>query len=362
MRRPNLLRLRICCDSRTVRAPMQELISHLQSPADLSSSQVEDAVRRLLSEQISDEEKARFLRALREKGETAEEIAAFAQALLARAVDPRIDAGTLPGPLLDVCGTGGDKMELFNISTASMFILAAGGVVVVKHGNRAITSQCGGADVLEALGVRIDLPPEALKRCVESLGLGFVFAPHYHPAFKAIAPVRKLLATQGIPTIFNMLGPLLNPVRPPYQMVGIFSAALLGKYAHTLGTLGRQRAWALHGDGTDELSNTGPSQVHEVTVNGVREFEIRPGALGLPPATFEELRGGDRQFNARLLSHLLAGTETGAKRDVILLNAAAGFLITGLAPDMESGLTLAREQIDSGRAFSKLQALRDFSA
>ncbi len=251
-------------------------------------------------------------------------------------------------------------MELFNISTASMFLLAAGGAVVVKHGNRAITSKCGGADVLEELGVRIDLAPADLKRCVETLGLGFVFAPNYHPAFKAIAPVRKQLAAQGIPTIFNMLGPLLNPARPPFQMVGVFSPALLEKYAHALGELGRTRAWALNGNGTDELTLTGLSHVHEVTAGGVRKFVIDPADLGLAPCAIAELRGGDRQTNARLLTGILDGSDRGPKAEVVALNAAAGFLITGLVPDLAAGLVLAREQIASGAAWEKLRALRDF--
>jgi anthranilate phosphoribosyltransferase len=252
-------------------------------------------------------------------------------------------------------------MELFNISTASMFVLAAGGAIVVKHGNRAITSQCGGADVLEALGVRIDLAPAELKRCVENLGLGFVFAPSYHPAFKAIGPVRRRLAAQGIPTIFNMLGPLLNPARPEFQMVGVFSPALLGKYAHSLGALGRTRAWALNGDGTDELTITGPSHVHEVARGAVREFMVSPAELGINSCALSELRGGDKMTNAAILVGILDGSDRGAKADIVALNAAAGFVITGLAPDLVSGLAMAREQIANGKALAKLRALQEFA-
>ncbi len=341
---------------------MHELISLLQAKKCLSPSQVEEAVCLLISTEVTDETKATFLQALREKGETAGEIAAFVQALLARAVDPGIDPARLSGPMLDVCGTGGDRMELFNISTTSMFILAAGGVCVVKHGNRAITSQCGGADVLETLGVRIDLGPADLRRCVESLGLGFVFAPNYHPAFKTIAPVRKLLAGRGIPTIFNMLGPLLNPARPSFQMVGIFSPGLLSVYAEALAALGRSRAWAVHGDGTDELTTTGPSHVFAVEAGSVRQFGIDPSDLGLARSTVEELRGGDREMNARLLTTILAGTEQGAKRDIVLLNAAAGFVVAGFVATLADGLSLAREQIDSGKALAKLHALQGFTA
>jgi anthranilate phosphoribosyltransferase len=340
---------------------MQALIAQLITGADLSTAQVEDAVAQLVAPEINETLKANFLRALREKGETATEIAAFARALLARAVDPQIDPAAAPGPLLDVCGTGGDKLEIFNVSTTAMFLLAAGGACVVKHGNRAITSKCGGADVLEELGVKIDLPPAALRHCVEEHGLGFLFAPAYHPAFKAIVPVRKALAAEGIPTVFNLLGPLLNPVRPAYQLVGIFSPVLLPKYAETLSVLGRAHAWAVHGSGMDELSLTGPSAVREVVEGNIREFTVDPAALGLPLCALEDLRGGDRPANAAILSAILDGTERGPKRDLVLLNAAAGFVITRLAPDLATGLDLAREQIATGRALAKLRAIQSFT-
>jgi anthranilate phosphoribosyltransferase len=341
---------------------MHELISHLQAGGHLSPEQIDRAVAHLTASEWENEVKAELLRALRDKGETAEEIAAFARALLARAVDPGLDPTRLPGPVIDVCGTGGDRLELFNVSTTSMFILAAGGAVVVKHGNRAITSKCGGADVLEHLGVRIDLPPEELRRCVESLGLGFIFAPAYHPAFKAIAPVRKLLAAQGVPTVFNLLGPLLNPARPPHQLVGIFDRTLLPKYAATLQALGRTRAWAVHGDGMDELATTGPSEVHDVSPAGVRSFAVNASELGLPLARLEDLRGSDCAGNARILTGILDGSVRGPQRDLVALNAAAGFVVAGLAPDLPGGLALVREQIDSGAALAKLEALQRFRA
>jgi anthranilate phosphoribosyltransferase len=340
---------------------MHELIAHLKAGAHLTSDEIDRAVAHLTAAEWEDAVKGELLRALRDKGETADEIAAFARALLARAVDPRLDAAQLPGPVIDVCGTGGDRLELFNISTTSMFILAAGGAVVVKHGNRAITSRCGGADVLEHLGVRIDLPPEALRRCVEALGVGFIFAPAYHPAFKAIAPVRKLLATQGIPTVFNLLGPLLNPARPPFQLVGIFDRTLLPKYAETLRMLGRRRAWAIHGDGMDELATTGPTEVHEVSPGGVRAFEVNAGDLGIARASLDDLRGRDCAGNAAILTGILDGSVRGARRDIVELNAAAGFVVAGLAADLPGGLALAREQIDRGSALEKLHALRAFA-
>jgi anthranilate phosphoribosyltransferase len=241
-----------------------------------------------------------------------------------------------------------------------MFVLAAGGACVVKHGNRAITSKCGGADVLDELGVKIDLAPADLRRCVEAHGLGFIFAPTYHPAFKAIGPVRKALASQGIPTVFNLLGPLLNPARPAHQLVGIFSPVLLPKYADVLAALDRARAWAVHGSGMDELSLAGPSEVREVKAGVVREFTVDAADLGLARCDIAELRGGDRAENARILLGILDGTDRGPKRDLVLLNSAAGFLVAGLAADLAAGLELARAQLDSGRAREKLAALQCF--
>lgn len=339
-----------------------ELIAEVKAARDLDAAEAEMAVAALTSGDVADGDKAEFLQALRTKGETAKEIAAFAQALLARAVNPELDPARLAGPMIDVCGTGGDRLELFNVSTTVMFVLAAGGACVVKHGNRAVTSKSGGADVLEELGVKIDLAPKRLRACVEEFGLGFIFAPAYHPAFKAIVPVRKALAAQGIPTIFNLLGPLLNPARPPYQLVGVFSPVLLPKYAEALAVLGRAHAWAVHGSGMDELSLTGPSAVQEVIDGQVRERTINPAELGLTICSVEDLRGGDRRENAALLAGILDGRETGPKRDLVLLNAAAGFVITGLASDLPAGLALAREQIRSGRALAKLQALQNFTS
>lgn len=341
---------------------MQDLTDLIQAGAELSADQVERAVAQLAATDVDDAPKADFLRALRDRGETAGEIAGFVRALLARAVDPGLDPAKLPGPMIDVCGTGGDKLELFNISTAVMFVLAAGGAVVVKHGNRAITSKCGGADVLEELGVRIDLAPAQLRECIAAHGLGFIFAPAYHPAFKAIVPVRKALAAQGIPTIFNLLGPLLNPARPAHQLVGIFSPGLLPKYAAALQTLGRKHAWAVHGSGMDELSTIGPTEVQDVTPDGLRAFTIIPGELGLATATIDDLRGGDRAANAQILTALLDGSLRGPKRGIVELNAAAGFVIAGLAPDLPAGLALARSRLDGGAALAKLRALQAFSA
>lgn len=340
---------------------MQALTAHLERGRDLSPEQTGEAVASLISEDVGDDGKAHFLKALRAKGETAEEIAAFVEELLKRAVDPQIDPAKLDGPMIDVCGTGGDRMNLFNVSTTGMFVLAAGGAVVVKHGNRGISSKCGGADVLEALGVRIDLPPADFKRCVETTGVGFQFAPNYHPAFKSIGPVRKMLAAQGVTTIFNLLGPLLNPARPPFQLVGVFDKTMLPKYAAVLRLLGRKRAWALNSNGADEIMPFEPTDIFETIAGGPgNEFIIHPWHMGITPCAVAELHGGDCAENAAILTGILDGSIRGGKRDIVLLNAAAGFVITGLAHDMHSGITLAKEQIDSGRSSAKLRELQNF--
>lgn len=337
---------------------MLDLTARIQAGHELTEEEIRAAVAHLVAPEAAEDAKAAFLKSLRERGETGAEIAGFARALLEHAVPTGIDASALPGPIIDVCGTGGDRMELFNVSTTSMFVIAAGGGVVVKHGNRAITSRCGGADVLEELGVAIDLPPERLRRTVETLGLGFVFAQAYHPAFKVIAPVRKRLAAEGVPTIFNMLGPLLNPARPSHQLVGIFSAAHLPKYAEALAQLGRTRAWAVHGDGLDELSTAGINSVYEVNAGTIRTFTLDAAAHGLARTETDLLRGGDRVRNAEITRGILTGEWRGPMQEIVLLNAAAAFIILGLDADLESALARAREQIESGRAAARLDALR----
>lgn len=345
---------------------MQALIEHLKLGRELSPHQVNEAVDFLTDEAADQDRKADFLRALRAKGESAGEIAAFVRSLLDRALDPGLDPASLDRPVIDVCGTGGDKMELFNVSTASMFVVAAGGAAVVKHGNRGITSKCGGADVLEALGVRIDLPPEKFAECVRRTGLGFLFAPAWHPAFKAIVPVRKRLAAEGVPTIFNLLGPLLNPVFPPFQVIGIFSPLFLEKFAETLRLLGRKRAWAVSGEApeersVDEVSTMGLTRVCELRAGEINKFEINAAEFGLPLAQPEQLRGGDRATNAAIIQGILDGSIRDPRRDVVALNAAAALTVAGLTEGLAEGLALAGEQLDNGAALGKLTALRDFT-
>ncbi len=331
------------------------------SGADLRPAEIADAVAALTDPREPDEAKAAFLRALRAKGETPAEIAGFAAALLARAVDPEIDPARLHGPMLDVCGTGGDRLHLFNVSTTASFVLAAGGVAVVKHGNRAITSKSGGSDVLAALGVRLDLSPADLRRRLEATGLGFLSAPQYHPAFAAVAAVRRQLAAEGASTIFNLLGPLLNPARPAHQLVGVFAPALTGTFAEVLRQLGRRRAWAVHGaGGMDELSTVGPTQVSrfEQGGDGIETLFVEPETAGLERVeNLDALRGGTPEENARTLVGILHSEITGPRLDIVLLNAAAGFVVAGLVPDLVAGVERAREAISSGRAREVLEKM-----
>jgi anthranilate phosphoribosyltransferase len=344
---------------------LKDLIDQLHSRIDLNRSQILEASEKLTDGSVADGEKADFLAALRDKGETGEELGYFAEAFLAMTVAPKIEIGEQPA--IDLCGTGGDRLELINVSTTAMFIVAAAGVVVLKHGNRAITSRSGGADVLEHLGIPVACAPEKMAACIEQTGVGFLFAPLYHPAFQVIAPVRRHLAEQGIATVFNLLGPLLNPMRPQFQLVGVFSHAILEKYAIALSQIGRRKAWVIHGSvpggsGMDEISPLGETQVHEVKEKSFNYFHLFPDQLGIHPSSVHELRGGDAGTNAEILTAILSGDDRGPRRELVLLNAAAGLVIAGLTPKMENGLRLAADLIDSGKAAAKLDEFRRFFA
>jgi len=346
---------------------MKTLIAKLRKGMDLTSGDINYAMSLLFSDSTDDALKADFLTALHRKGESVEEIVAFVHQLIDRAIDPLIDPKNLAGPMLDVCGTGGSGLDLFNVSTTIMFVLAAGGVAVVKHGNRSVTSRCGSADVLEALGVQIALPPERLKECAERLGLCFIFARQYHPAYRAIAEMRMRLARENIRTIFNLLGPLLNPARPSRQLIGVFSPRLTSVFADVLRRLGRERAWVVHGvtdsgEGMDDISTSGVTTLAELFQGKVISGLIDPRWLNIPAASLDEIRGGDAAENAGYLQGILSGEIQGAKRDLTLVNAAGGFVVAGLSRDMNEGIARAREQIDSGRALEKLRALQQFGA
>lgn len=339
------------------------LLSQLRSGQALTESGTAGMAALLLDPAVEPAEKANLLRALSAKGETAEEIATFVRVFLTHAVRPPLDLTTLDRPSIDVCGTGGDKLDLFNVSTASMFLLAASGVAVVKHGNRGITSKSGGADVLEALGIRIDLPPDRFAECIRRHGASFMLAPQYHPAFAAIAPVRRILAQEGTRTIFNVIGPLLNPLQPAFQLAGVFDPALPEVYARILMALGRNRAWAVHGStadgrGMDEISTLGPTRVVRVE-NG--EISEETFTVPSPPSELHELQGAGAGHNARLLTAILDGSDQGPRRHVVVTNAAAGLQVTGTARNWEHGMDMAAEAVDSGRALRVLRALQSFS-
>ena len=346
---------------------MKPLIEKLRNGIDLDGTDVDLAVAQLLSDQVDDELKAEFLTVLHKKGESAEEIVAFVKQLMKRTVDPMIDPAQLPGPMIDICGTGGDGLDFFNVSTTAMFVVAAGGAVVAKHGNRRVTSSCGSADVLEQLGVEIDLTPERLNESLKRHGLGFVFARKYHPAFRALAEMRERLARKNQRTVFNLLGPLLNPARPSRQLIGVYDPQLTGTFAEALRQLERERAWVVHGlddngAGMDDISISGATTVAELHDGKVSSAILDVSWLGIPRASVTELQGGDAKQNAQTIEGILSGTVTGAKRDMTIVNAAGGFVVAGQAKDLKEGIDLAREELDSGRALEKLRALQNFKS
>ncbi len=346
---------------------MDALIHHLEQGLELSSREVVVAAELLLDPAAPDDKKERLLEALSRKGETPAEIAAFVEAFLEHAISPHLGLLELDGPTLDVCGTGGDQLDLFNVSTTAMFVAAAAGAVVVKHGNRGITSKSGGADVLEALGINIELDGDGFRRCIERAGVGFMFAPKYHPAFKAVAPVRKALAARGIRTIFNLIGPLLNPARPQCQLVGVFSREWCPAFAEILQRLGRESAWVVHGttsDGrsVDELSLMGSTRICKSgSYQDLEDEEVRPRDFGLAHVETSDLRGGDAAANAAILEAVLSGSARGPKEDMVCLNAGAAIACAGLADHLGDGIDTAREMIRCGAALDRLQRLRNAS-
>jgi anthranilate phosphoribosyltransferase len=288
-----------------------------------------------------------FLAALRVKGETADEIAGAATLLRERAEPVHVDAAVF----VDTCGTGGDGLNTFNISTASTFVVAAVGVVVAKHGNRASSSACGSADVLAALGARVDLPRAAVEACIAQVGLGFLFAPRMHPAFRAVAAARREL---GARTIFNLLGPLVNPARPRHQVVGVYAPAWVPVLGRALRELGAERAFVVHGGGADEVSVTGETVACEVGPGGVREHTLTPEEMGLGRWSPDDLRGGDAATNAQVLRDVFGG-QRGAPRDAVLAASALALVAAGAAGSTREGATLAARALDDGGAAARLE-------
>jgi anthranilate phosphoribosyltransferase len=341
---------------------LSQFTDQLKRGQSLSAHQVAVSVEELVQEQGSVEEKAAFLSALAAKGETVEEIAAFAHALRERSVRPELDRETRARTIMDVCGTGGDRMSTFNISTAVAIVVSAAGVTVAKHGNRAVTSQSGSADVLDALGIRTDLTPEEAGYWLRDYHFAFFFAPLYHPAFRHIAPARKWCAEKGQRTIFNFLGPLLNPARPTAQLIGLPRPELCEPIARVLKSLGIRSGMVVSG-------KAGTGYLDEISILGDNcaagfgpEEEVRVVSLameGIPlrPALLADLAGGDRQANGQILRAILTGRERGPQRDAVLLNAAAAFIVAGQASGLRAGWDLAGNVIDNGSAAAQLERL-----
>jgi len=333
---------------------IQASLNRILDGHDLSRDEACEAMAEIMGGEVTPAQIAGFLVALRAKGETADEIAGCADAMRAHVltVKPQRD------DLVDTAGTGGDGAGTLNISTAAALVAAAAGAGVAKHGNRAVSSASGSADVLEALGFELEQPPERIARSIDELGFGFLFAPAHHPAMRHAAAVRKELATR---TVFNVLGPLTNPAGARAQIVGVYSAELVRTIAEVLVQLGARRAFVVHGaGGIDELSPCGPNHVCEVVDGGVRERTIDPAELGIERCEPEELRGGSPAENADAIRGVLAGAP-GARRDAILLNAAGAIAAAGHAEDLRDGLELARDAVDTGAAADRLERLVAFS-
>ena len=348
---------------------LETLIKQLAAAQSLDEAQVHAAVELLADEKIFPASKAEFLITLAQKGETPGEIAAFARALCEKSVPLPIERNWRDSrEILDIVGTGGDRLGTFNISTTSAIVCAAAGVAVAKHGNRAVTSQSGSADVLEALGIRIDLTPEEAARSLREKNFAFFFAPNFHPAFKHIAPARKLCAERGQRTIFNFLGPLLNPARPSAMLVGVPRAELCEPLARVLQSLGVRRGMVVTGkignrkseigNSIDELSTLGENTIAEFYhERGFTTSVLSPEEFPLQPATLDDLLGGDKFQNAEITRRILRGDERGPKRDAVLLNAGAALFVAGKTKSLAEGWDLAGETIDSGQADGKLAEL-----
>jgi len=334
---------------------IQGIIARLLERTDLTEDESASAMTWVMEGQATPAQIAALLVALRMKGETPEEITGFARVMRDKAVPLKPQRR----PLADTCGTGGDRVKTFNVSTAAAFVVAGVGVAVAKHGNRSVTSKCGSADVLEALEVAIEMEPADVARCIDEVGIGFMFAPRFHPAMKHAAPVRREL---GARTVFNLLGPLTNPARATAQVVGVPGPQWAAPLAQVLAKLGVNRAFVVHGAcGVDEISISSETLIHEVCDGAIREYSIAPEDFAMRRAEPEAVSGGGAAENARTLLCILEG-EPGPKRDIVLLNAAAAIVAADKAADLAQGIEVAAEAIDSGAALARLKQLQAFSA
>ena len=334
---------------------LKPYIAKIMHRQDLTAEEAEQAMQIIMTGQATDAQIGGYLTALRMKGETVAEITGSARAMRAHA--SRVPYPLKGGALIDTAGTGGDGAHTFNISTAAAFVIAGAGRKVAKHGNRAASSRCGSADVLNALGASLDLTPPQVADCIATVGIGFIFAPRFHPAMKyAIGPRREL----GQRTIFNLLGPLTNPAGATHQLIGVYDAALTHPLAEVLGSLGGQAAFVVHGSGgLDELTTRGTNRISHLKDGHVHTYEFDAADLGLRPASSDDLRGGDPPENAALLRALLAGQDSSARVDVVLLNSAAG--LAADHGDFRAALQEARQSLESGAALDKLNAFLDYT-
>jgi len=342
-----------------------EAIKKVVDLVDLSAEDAEAVLEQIMTGQCTDAQIASLLTALRMKGETVAELTGFARVMRRKAVRVHQHkavsaeiAGTEREALIDTCGTGGDVSGSFNVSTATAFVVAGAGVRVAKHGNRSISSQCGSADVVEALGVRIELSPDTIGRCIDDIGIGFLHAPLLHDAMKYVAIARRQM---GIRTIFNMLGPLTNPASANTQVVGVYAAHLTELLARVLGELGSARALVVHGaDGLDEITITAESKITELRNGELSTYTVAPEDFGLKRATLAEIQGGDAHQNSQIILEVLRGRR-GPRRDIVLLNAAAAFVASSKTGDLTEGIEVAAQSIDSGKALYKLEQLIAFT-
>lgn len=338
-----------------------EAIRRVIEGRHLSRDEAESVMRGIMSGASTDAQIAAFLTALRMKGETVEELTGFALVMREKAarVRPRADvaaalSGTDREMLVDTCGTGGDATGTFNISTATAFVIAGAGIRVAKHGNRSVSSLCGSADVVEALGIRIDLSAESVARCIDETGIGFLYAPLLHDAMRYVMLARREMR---IRTVFNLLGPLCNPAGANAQVLGVYSERLTETMAQVLCDLGARRALVVHGsDGLDEVTITGESKISEVRDGNIRTYYVTPEDFGLQRAPLAQIQGGDATRNAEIIRNVLSGVP-GARRDVVLLNASAGLVAGGKSESMRQAIALARSSIDSGEALRRLDQL-----
>ena len=328
---------------------IQQAVARLMERQDLTRAETAEVMGEIADNLATPAQVGAFLAALRLKGETVEEIAGAAEVMRARVDRVRVDKAVF----VDTCGTGGDGRHTFNISTGAAFAVAGAGVTVAKHGNRAVSSRTGSADVLAALGVHVDASKEVVERCIAEVGIGFLFAPRLHPAFKAVAGIRREL---GVRTIFNLLGPLANPAGARHQVMGVYEPRWVPIIGGVLAALGAAHAFVVHGEGLDEIAVTGMTHVCEVRGSELERYAMLPEDIGLARHLEAEIAGGDAERNARILRDILSG-QKGAPRDAVLANAAAALVCAGAAPDLKSGVRIAGESIDRGAAAEKLSRL-----